>query len=229
MEIKSGLTLNIIINIDYRKETVETKNATVHDVTGNKIIIGQTNPPISKTNINKEVYATYLEKEGGRPIRYGFPAKIVEFIKDYELVSQQKTQAVVLFREGPWEPYNLRMFYRHEPPSNCGIDIFVKGIKANILDISIDGASFSHNNVRPFEVNEEIKIILIIGERASQIKAKVVRAWEPENEKMKKGLEFVSVRFLDLNSTIKKELGRRIWDIEKDLHHKNKKIDHKSQ
>jgi len=36
------------------------------DVIGNKIVIAQTNPPISKTNINKEVFATYLEKEGGK-------------------------------------------------------------------------------------------------------------------------------------------------------------------
>ena len=97
------------------------------------------------------------------------------------------------------------------------------------MDISTDGASFSHNNVHPFEINEEIKIILIIGERASQIKSKVVRVWEPENEKVKKSLEFVSIRFLDIDGNIKKELGRRIWDIERDLHHKDKKTDHKSQ
>ena len=90
MEIKPGMTINMIINIDYRKEIVETKNSIVHDIVGNKIIIAQTDPPISRTKTNKEVYATYLEKEGGRPVRYGFPAKIVEFIKDFELCVTRK-------------------------------------------------------------------------------------------------------------------------------------------
>jgi hypothetical protein len=220
MEIKAGTTVNIIVNIDYRKEIVETRNSIVHDVTDNKIIIAQTDPPISRTKTNKEVYATYLEREGGKPARYGFPAKIVGFMKDYELASQEKTQAVVLLREGLREPYNLRMFYRLEPPSHCGIDIFVNGIKVSILDISIGGASFSHNRIYPFKVNEEAKIILVIGERASQIEAKVVRTWEPENEKAKKSLEFVSIQFLDMKGHIKNELGRKIRDVERDLRHK---------
>jgi hypothetical protein len=220
MEIKPGVTVNIIISIDYRKEVVETKNSIVHDVTGSRIVIAQTDPPISRTNINKEVFATYLEKAGDGHARYGFPAKITEFIKDYELSSKQKTQAVVLLREGLREPYNLRMFYRLEPPGNCGIDIFVNGNKVSILDISIGGASFSHNRIYPFKANEDIKIILVIGERASQIESKVVRVWEPENEKVKKNLEFVSIRFLDMNGHIKNELSRKIRDIERDLRYK---------
>jgi hypothetical protein len=220
MEIKPGMSINMIINIDNRKEIVETKNSIVHDMVGNKIIIAQTDPPISRTKTNREVYATYLEKEGGRAVRYGFPAKIVEFIKDFELSSLEKTQAVVLLREGLREPYNLRMFYRLEPPSNCGIDIFVNGIKVGILDISIGGASFSHNKIYPFKMNEETKIILVIGERASQIESKVVRVWEPENENVKRSLEFVSIQFLDMNGHIKNELGRKIQDVERDLRYK---------
>jgi hypothetical protein len=220
MEIKPGMTVNLIINIDYRREIVETKNSIVHDVTGERIVIAQTDPPISRTNINKEVFATYLEKEAGRPARYGFPAKIAEFIKDYELASKQKTQAVVLLREGLREAYNLRMFYRLEPPSNCGIDIFVNGNKVSILDISIGGASFSHNKIHSFKENEDTKIILVIGERASQIESKVLRVWEPENEKVKKTLEFVSIQFLDMNGHIKNELGRKIRDIERELRYK---------
>jgi hypothetical protein len=60
MEIKPGTIVNIIINIDYRKEIVETRNSIVHDVIGNKIVIAQTDPPISRANTNKDVFATYL-------------------------------------------------------------------------------------------------------------------------------------------------------------------------
>ncbi len=72
MEIKPGLTVNIIINIDYRREIVETKNSIVHDIVGNKIIVAQPEPPISRTRIEETIYVTYLEKEQGKPIRYGF-------------------------------------------------------------------------------------------------------------------------------------------------------------
>ena len=126
----------------------------------------------------------------------------------------------MLLREGIREPYNLRMFYRLEPPGNCGIDIFVNGNKVSILDISICGASFSHNRIYPFKAKEEIKIILVIGQGASQIESKVVRVWAPENEKVKKSLEFVSIQFLDMNGHIKNELGRKIRDVERDLRYK---------
>jgi len=220
MEIKPGLSVSIIINIDYRKEVVETKNSIVHDVLGEKIVIAQTDPPISRTYIDKEVYVTYLYKEGGKPTRYGFPARIIEFVKEYELTAQQKTQAVVLHRKGLREQYNLRMFYRLEPPSNCGIDIFVNGTRVSILDISIGGASFSHNKIYPFKTNQEASVILVIGERASQITSKVVRIWSPDDDRMKKSLEFVSIQFLDMNGHIKNELGRKIRDVERSLRSK---------
>jgi len=220
MKIKPGVTVSIIVNIDYQKEIVEIKNSIVHDVKGKRIVVAQTDPHISKTKINKEVYVTYLEKSEGKSVRYGFPAKIIELIKDFEVASQKKTQAIVLLQEGLRESYNLRMFYRHEPPSNSGIDIFVNGNKVSILDISIDGASFSHNNVCPLNTNKEVNVILVIGEKASQIEAKVVRVWQPENEKVKKDLEFVSIRFIDINGQTKKELGKKIWDNERDRHHK---------
>jgi len=220
MKIKPGQTVNVIIKIDYQKEIVEIKDSVVLDVIDNKTIIAQTKPHISKENLNKEVYVTYLEKKDGKPVRYGFPATIIEFIKDSKPASKNKTQAIVLLRKGPWEQYNLRMFYRHEPPRNCGIDIFVCGNRVSILDISIDGVSFSHNNVPPIKVNEEIKTILVIGDKATQVKAKVVRVWQAENEMVKKNIKFISTRFLDIDGQTKKELGKKIWDIERVLHYK---------
>ena len=220
MNLRPGLTVNIIVNIDYRKEIVETKNSIVHEIDGKRVIIAQPDPPISRTNMGKEVYVTYLHKEEGRPVRQGFAARIVDFVKDYTLASDKTAQAVVLLRVGKTEPYNLRMFYRLEPPSNCGLDIFVNGNKVSILDVSIGGASFSHGKVYPFKVNEEVKIILVIGDRASQVDARVVRIWEPESEKMKKSLELVSIQFLELDGHIKNELGRKIRDVERELRYK---------
>jgi hypothetical protein len=221
MEIKPGLTVNIIINIDYRKEIVETKNSIVHDIVGSRIIVAQPDPPISRTHIEETIYVTYLEKEQGKPIRYGFQAKIVDFIKNYELAAQQTTQAIELYKESGPEPYNLRMFYRLEPPGNCGIDIFIDGNRMTILDISIGGASFSHNKIHHFKEKEEIRVVLVVGERIYQIDSRVVRIKEPENERMKKSLEFVSIQFLNVDGHIKNELGRKIRDVERELRYKD--------
>ncbi len=220
MEIRRGQIVNVIVRIDYQKEVVETKDSVVYDVIDNKIIIAQTKPHISKEDLNKEVYVTYLEKNIGKPIRYGFPATIFELVKYFKPVSEKKTQAVVLFQKGPWEQYNLRMFYRHEPPSNSGIDIFVFGKKVNIIDISIDGVSFSHNNIPQVKVNDKIKTILVIGEKAFQIKTKVVHVRKPEGQMAEKNIRLISTRFLDITGETKKELGKKIWNIERDLHYK---------
>ncbi len=50
MEIKLGPSADIILNMDCRKEPVETKNSTTHDVVGKKIIIAQGDPRISRTS-----------------------------------------------------------------------------------------------------------------------------------------------------------------------------------
>lgn len=226
MEIKPGLTVNIIINIDYRKEIVETKNSIIHDIIENKIIVDQPNPAISRTHIGEDIFVTYLEKDQGKFTRYGFLAKIIDFIKDYELASQQTTQAIELRKLGRPEPYNLRMFYRLEPPGNCGIDIFVNGNRVTIMDISIGGASFSHNKTHHFKDKEEIKIVLVVGERIYQIESRVVRIHEPENERVKKSLEFVSIQFINLDGHIKNDLGRKIRDIEREIRYKE--IDRKA-
>ncbi len=220
MDIKPGATVSIIVDIDYRKEIVETKNSIVHDVEGDRITIAQPDPPISRTHIDKEVYLTYLDRSQNEPVRYGFPVRIAEFIKDYVLSGETRTQAIVLFRRGRTEPHNLRMFFRLEPPGNSGIEIFIHGKKVNILDISIGGAKFSHSKVYPFKLDEEVEVLLIIGERPYQVNARVINMREPENEKMQRILEIVSIQFLSMDGLVKNALGRKIRDIERAIRFK---------
>ena len=53
-----------------------------------------------------------------------------------------------------------------------------------------------------------------------------MRIKEPENERVKKSLEFVSIQFLNVDGHIKNELGRKIRDVERDLRYKE--IEHKA-
>ena len=98
------------------RETVDVGNSTVHEMVGERMIVAQTDPPISRTHLGKELFVTFIDRSAGQPRRFGFPAIVVEFLKEFELSSSLKVQALVLRRAGGFEEYNLRMFYRLEPP-----------------------------------------------------------------------------------------------------------------
>lgn len=217
MEIKPGLNISIVLSIDYRRETLDIKRSIIHDVNGDLLIIAQTDPLISRTHLNHEVYLTFLQNDYSQASRYGFPARIIEFLKDFKLSSQQEVQAVVLRRIGDLQPHNLRMFYRLEPPGNCGIDIFINGYKVNILDISIGGASISHAKIHPFKIDEEVKLMLVIDERAHQVNARVIRIWQSDDIRMLNSIGFASLQFLSLDGHLKNTLGCKIRDIERAL------------
>jgi len=222
LNIKPGMHIAITVDMDPLRETIDIKNSIVHDIVDRKIVAAQTDPPLLKSYLNRTIYITYLEKEAGKPVRYGFPAKVLEFIKDYRLTSSEMTQAIVLIQEAETEQYNLRMFYRLEPPSNGGLDIYVGGEKVSIIDISIGGANFSHSRSWPLQTNETVKIVLGIDGKETKIDAQVLRIREPESDRLKKSLELVSVYFLNMPGSTKNALSRKIRDIERAMRFENK-------
>jgi len=222
LNIKPGMHIAITVDMDPLRETIDIKNSIVHDIVDRKIVAAQTDPPLLKSYLNRTIYITYLEKEAGKPVRYGFPAKVLEFIKDYRLTSSEMTQAIVLIQEAETEQYNLRMFYRLEPPSNSGLDIYIGGEKVSIIDISIGGANFSHSRSRPLQTNETVKIVLGIDGTETKIDARVLRVREPESDRLKKSLELVSVYFLNMPGSTKNALSRKIRDIERAMRFENK-------
>lgn len=222
MNIKPGMHIAITMDMDPLRETIDVKNSMVHDIVGGRIIAAQTDPPLLKSYLNKIVYVTYLEKEEGKPSRYGFPARVLEFKKDYRLTSSEMTQAIVLMQEAVAEPYNLRMFYRLEPPGNSGLDIYIDGEKVSIIDISIGGASFSHSRSSPLKANATVRIALSIDGVETRVDAQVLRIREPESDRLKKSIELVSVYFINLPGSTKNTLSRKIRDIERTMRFENK-------
>lgn len=220
MDIKPGMNINMIVSIDHLREIVDVKNSTIHDVEGKRMIVAQTDPPISRTNLDKEMFVTFMEKGPAGPSRYGFFARIVDFVKDYELKSSQKVQAIIMKKTGEVEEYNLRMFYRLEPPSDCGIVISMEGRKVNLIDISIGGAKFSHEKIHPFQPNETVKMMIEVAGNKTGIEAMVLRVWEPENEKIRKTIAFASVQFIEIDAQLKNTLARKIRDIERDMRYR---------
>ncbi|OPY03120.1 MAG: PilZ domain protein [Syntrophorhabdus sp. PtaB.Bin047] len=220
MNIRPGLNINIIVNINHMRETVDVGNSIIHEMAGDRMIVAQTDPPISRTHLGKELFVTFLDRSDGQPRRFGFPAIVVEFIKEFELSSLLKVQALVLKKAGAFEEYNLRMFYRLEPPTDCGIRISVDGKGVNLIDISIGGAKFSHEKVFPFEIGAPVKLSLYVDDVPYTVEAKVLRVWQPDNERIRKTVALASVQFTDMEAHLKNVLARKIRDIEREMRYK---------
>jgi hypothetical protein len=213
MHIKPGQSVTIVVSEDVMTGRIDVRNSTTYDVLSGEVILAQTDPPIRQSYLNKTVVVTYLIKEKGGSNRFGFHAKITKFIKDYELSSRQTQPALVIIPEGIETPYNLRMYYRIEPPDDSGFGMVIDGQKVNLLDISIGGARFSHNRIHVFRLRQTLKITLNIDGEEFEVMARALRIWE-ESER---NLEFVSVQFLDLDKKLVDLLGRKIIDVERRL------------
>jgi hypothetical protein len=205
------------VDINHIKETNDVRNSIIFDIAGNKLAIAQTEPPILKSRIKEAVVITYLAKENKEVVRYGFDATVVDLINNYELSTDNKTQAVILLKKTNPEQYNLRFFFRAETLSNSGIDISIYKKPVNILDISIGGAKISHNKELKLEHGRILDIKLSIDSIIYDISALVVRTWGHQEERMAKTLEFVGLEFINISTQLKNILGKKIFNIQREL------------
>jgi len=220
MDIKPGLPVKIVANIDHIKETNDVRNSIIFDIIENKLIIAQTEPPILKSRINKIIVLTYIVKENRDVVRYGFNANIVDLINDYSLSADNKTQAVVLLKKSNPVQYNLRFFFRIEPLSYNGIDIVIYRKSVNILDISIGGAKISHDRELKLQAGKIVDIRLYIDNAFFDLSACVIRTWGHKEEKMVKSIEFASLEFINTSFQLKNILGKKIFSIQRELRSK---------
>ena len=56
--------------------------------------------PNLTSKIGREIEITYLTKEKGEQVRYGFPVRVKTLIDSYRLNSSQEAKAVVVERKG---------------------------------------------------------------------------------------------------------------------------------
>jgi hypothetical protein len=220
MDIRPGLPVKIVVDINHVNETNDVRNSIIFDIIEKKLVIAQTEPPILKSRINKTVVLTYLTKEKREVVRYGFDASIVDLTNNYELSAYNMTQAVILLRKTNPVQYNLRFFFRAEPPSNSGINISIYRKPVNMLDISIGGAKISHNRELELEPGRILDIKLSIDNVVFDLNAVVVRTWAPREEKMIKSLEFVALEFINTSIHLKNILGKKIISIQRELRSK---------
>jgi len=215
MSIRPGLNVRIVTDPDVAKERILVKGSTVHDVQEPVIILAQTDPPILKSMLHKEVIVTYLIKEKGNAVRHGFPAELVEFI-DYTLSSGQQTKALVVKRTGPEKPYNIRRFYRVSPTGRSSISMSIFTNNVNIIDVSLGGAKIAYSAPLDLKPDEIVRIDLKIEGKVYALEARTLTTWEEDYEGVRRDLWFASVEFVNMSRTAQYALALKIQDIERE-------------
>jgi hypothetical protein len=215
MSIRPGIGTRIVTDIDVTKERISVKDSTVYDVQEPVIILAQTDPPVLKSMLHKEVIVTYLAKGKGDPVRLGFTAELAEFI-DYNLNSGRQVKALLVRRTGPEKPYNTRMSYRVSPTGRSNVSMSVLGNKVNIIDISLGGAKFTYSDPLVLRLDDIVKTALEIDGRVHTLEARIVRTWQGHYEGARGDLWFASAEFVNMSKTVEYALSPKIRDIERE-------------
>ena len=220
-EIKPGLNIRIVTEIDVTLERISVKASVVYDVKGERIIVAQTDPPMLRSKVQTETVITFLAKEKNVTRRYGCTARIVEFI-DYVLSSGQPVQAVVMERAGEAQPYNIRMFYRVAPTGRSGISMTIYETPVHVLDISLGGAKISYERSLELGQDSIVKASVEMNGRTYGLEGLILRTWEGNRESMSRDLRFASMEFTNMSNTVELALLQKIRDIERESFRKEK-------
>jgi len=215
--VRPGSSVDIIWERDDLKNSVHLLKAMVYEVAGERIVISQTSPPLTKSHVGHLVSVTYLVKNQGRAARFGFAARIAEFTKDYEIASGDRVAVPVLQMQGAPEPMNIRLHFRVRPKSDSGLALSCGGKRVNLLDISLGGVGFSHGDTRSFKAGESIRLQVNVDEKRFHLEARVVRVWLSEPSPGSPYLQFVTAKFPALERELERALSRKIMMIQREM------------
>ncbi len=216
-DIKPGMTIKVVTEIDLVHEKIRVRNSVVYDITATgSMILAQTDPAVSKSMLHKEVTVTYLVKQKGEWHRYGFPATVTDLIESYKLSGGREVRAIEVVKKEDAAPYSIRMFYRVAPTERSGLRMFVYGRKVNILDISLGGVKFSYDKGLELEMSRVIQMRLDIGDASYKLEGMILRTWDAEDERFINHLGFASAEFIQVDTRLENALSRKIREIERE-------------
>ncbi|MFB3925126.1 MAG: PilZ domain-containing protein [Syntrophales bacterium] len=220
-EIRPGTHVDMIISIDYEKETADVRRSVVYEIINERqFIISQTDPPLAGYHIGRDMAVTFLARGEKGPVRPGFSAKLTGIIKDYKLSSGESVQALAMTRNSGKNNaglYNLRMLHRVKPVAGSDLEITIMGTQANLIDISISGAriSFKADSLtESVEAGRIVDIAVRVNRESFRLKARVVRMWHIPGEAH---LRFAAVHFVDADKRLNYLLGGKVLEIERKI------------
>jgi len=215
MDLKPGLSVRIVTDLDVPREIIFVKNSIVYDAKEWTVILAQTDPPLLKSMLYKGIVVTYLVERNEVMVRHGFSGRIVGFT-DYALESGEMVKALVVERTGEERPYDIRMFYRVVPTGQSNLSMTIHGTTMNVLDLSLGGAKVSYDKSAKLQSNTVVNASMEMGGRSYTFVARILRTWDGESEGLSPNLQFASVEFTNMDETVEHALLQKIRSIERE-------------
>jgi hypothetical protein len=216
-ELKIGTSVNIVFENEIDKSNAHYMKALVYDYEGDKITISQTSPALNRNFLNRRIMVSFLANVERRVLRFGFTARLIDLITNYQIASSKNVEALVLKQFDEPEQVDFRMHFRVKPPSQSAVNLFFQEEKVNLVDISIGGAKFTYPKTDLLRPADKIKFKLIIGPTIFDLNARVCNVSIPDGFSANKKIEYVSVEFEHNNRQMEATLSRAIIDIERQL------------
>jgi c-di-GMP-binding flagellar brake protein YcgR len=217
--IRPGLGVELIFLSDFLKDNIHVMRSVIYEVMDQKIILSQPSEELSflSSALNKDIIVTFLIRKGGQDSRFGFKARIIERVNDYEIAVGQRETALVVRQLSKPETYEIRRFVRVRVPSAYGLELHLRGQTMNLIDISLGGAKFSHPEMPPLNPGDRTTLKLHIDEATFHLEADILRVWSPEAEGGSKNLKFGTLKFVDVGKELEQTLGRKIFELERKM------------
>ncbi|MDA8125825.1 MAG: PilZ domain-containing protein [Deltaproteobacteria bacterium] len=220
-DLRPGIGADFLFYSDYVKENFHVMRSTIFDIMEQKLILSQSTPPLLPSAVKKEIVLTYLTKQEGRPARLGFPSRIVELLRNYELASQDRVAAILVHRTGPTTQFELRIHYRLKVTSDSDLKLSYQDRPLNLHDISIGGARFGFQKPVQLETGKRVPLTLEIEGEPHPLEAEVLRVWTPDF-RGQQDWTFATVKFLHAGGATERLLGEKIFRIQRELLANNK-------
>lgn len=220
-QIRPGMSVSLVVNSNVLREINDIRNSTVYDQEGRKLIVAQTEPRLTNESVGKTIVVSFIAYDQGKPMRFGLQAKVTELLPAYPLNPTQTVPAVGLVQKSSPEPYNLRMYYRVQPPGDFGILMYLYDHPLSIINLSLGGALVSAP-LKPtpdfkYEIGGLIRLTMDIDSERFHLQAKIKRLTAPEGVRARRDLQFVALEFLDRSPELDRALGEKILSIQREL------------
>lgn len=216
-KLKAGGRVDIVFENEIMKSNAHYLKAVVYDYEKDLITISQTSPALNRTFLDRRILVTFLVSIDRHVLRFGFPARLIDCITDYQISSGNNVEALIIKKFAEPEPVDFRLYFRVRVPSESDLSFFFKEEKVNLLDISIGGAKFSYPKKYIFRSGDLMICRLIIGTAIFNVNAKVRSVRASSAEAAIRNLQYVSVEFNHDNKQMDAQLGKAIVDIERNL------------
>jgi hypothetical protein len=169
--------------MDLDQNFIDTRPSILHDLhPSGRLLLGQTNPPLAKRFIGRELEITFLAKynlePGGVWLRVGYKTPLLGLKENYRLSKALSETVLVVDPPKTLEQSTLRLDFRLVPPLDQDLHLYLwpEKTELGIVDISLGGVRFAHDFTISFDRNQKLSVLIESEGKSLVTDASVVRS-----------------------------------------------------